>query len=640
MLEPFRKPPSPGRLKERAISVMDWVRATLKAGAWAPLFLFASGVFLFGEPLAGGPGPGWLQIVAREIRAACRDPGTQWMVFACAGIYFVTFTALANSRKEKPESRKRKSECGTQTASLDTSLLAREIEDGAPHLIRPPATFSPEQRRTTFPDPSGEGGHPEARYAERGRTCDFQLSTFTLSSPDLWLCGLLLIAALHYAFNYATASGSTQALMLIVGAAIGKGARLWAEWGKAESGKGAATTKHTEHTKGGTENFQRSTFNLQLLLTTLLLLLAVASLWHPEGATQFQYRGLNRWSGPWDNPNIFGLLMGVGVVIAAGLLVAGFGLPNSGSFPGRGKGWVRWLWRLILFAGLSCCAVGLLKSYSRGAWLGTALGLAVLAFQSLRFRVSGCQAQPLIPTLSPSDGERVAEGRERGTFSCNSCVSWLSRNWLPFSILFASLLVLSFWQFRHTEFHPVRRAFSVGNPNDFSWRNRVAAWEGALAMMADKPIAGFGWNKPERIYDQFYRPPKVSEGMAIQLNHYFILGMSLGLPALICFAAYIGLSLTRRGERGVRSEDQPRYTRTTRKGEPQNSDESRLQPSTWNQQLHDVCHASVVVLLIGLWFDGGLFNLATASVFWVLLEAGRVTPCAPFLRDTNGGQKP
>ncbi|NJN51235.1 MAG: M55 family metallopeptidase, partial [Gammaproteobacteria bacterium] len=32
-----------------------------------------------------------------------------------------------------------------------------------------------------------------------------------------------------------------------------------------------------------------------------------------------------------------------------------------------------------------------------------------------------------------------------------------------------------------------------------------------------------------------------------------------------------------------------------------------------------------VVLLIGLWFDGGLFTLATASVVWVLLELGRGT---------------
>jgi hypothetical protein len=28
------------------------------------------------------------------------------------------------------------------------------------------------------------------------------------------------------------------------------------------------------------------------------------------------------------------------------------------------------------------------------------------------------------------------------------------------------------------------------------------------------------------------------------------------------------------------------------------------------------------MLLVAFWFDGGLFELATASVFWILLELG------------------
>ena len=30
-----------------------------------------------------------------------------------------------------------------------------------------------------------------------------------------------------------------------------------------------------------------------------------------------------------------------------------------------------------------------------------------------------------------------------------------------------------------------------------------------------------------------------------------------------------------------------------------------------------------MVLLVGFWFDGGLFKLATGAMFWVLLELGR-----------------
>ncbi len=36
-----------------------------------------------------------------------------------------------------------------------------------------------------------------------------------------------------------------------------------------------------------------------------------------------------------------------------------------------------------------------------------------------------------------------------------------------------------------------------------------------------------------------------------------------------------------------------------------------------------ICRAGAIVLLVGFWFDGGLFDLATGSVFWILLELGR-----------------
>lgn len=32
------------------------------------------------------------------------------------------------------------------------------------------------------------------------------------------------------------------------------------------------------------------------------------------------------------------------------------------------------------------------------------------------------------------------------------------------------------------------------------------------------------------------------------------------------------------------------------------------------------------MLLIGFWFDGGLFKLATAASFWILLDLGQARP--------------
>jgi hypothetical protein len=67
-----------------------------------------------------------------------------------------------------------------------------------------------------------------------------------------------------------------------------------------------------------------------------------------------------------------------------------------------------------------------------------------------------------------------------------------------------------------------------------------------------------------------------------------MLGTELGLPALLCFIAYVYL-----------------------KFKPKAADPTQV-----------ACRAGVLVLLVAFWFDGGLFTLATASVFWILLELG------------------
>jgi hypothetical protein len=58
-----------------------------------------------------------------------------------------------------------------------------------------------------------------------------------------------------------------------------------------------------------------------MVVGVLIVLLAGAAVWQGETGHLFQYRGLARWSGPWDNPNTFGVLMGVGAALAVGLLV-------------------------------------------------------------------------------------------------------------------------------------------------------------------------------------------------------------------------------------------------------------------------------------------------------------------------------
>jgi O-antigen ligase len=298
--------------------------------------------------------------------------------------------------------------------------------------------------------------------------------------------------------------------------------------------------------------------------------------------------------------------MGSGLVLALGALLEklkakGLMLKLNGgehrtlNIERRTLNWGRWLKAAFLLAAACVMAVGLVKSYSRGAWVGTSIGLAML----VRLKAKGQmlkEGETRIARIGTNAGKSVSIGG--------------IRVWLVVVVLSASVLL--FWSLRETQWVPARRAVSVANANDFSWRNRVAAWEGALQMMAEKPWFGYGWNQPERVYDQFYRPSKVPEGAAIQLNDYFTLGTTLGIPALLCFVIYVSLSL--RGS--------PKSKVQSPKPEAQGPAATlafSLQPLAFQS----ACRAGAVVLLVGFWFDGGLFKLAMAAPFWILLELGR-----------------
>ena len=454
-------------------------------------------VLLFADGVCGSA-PGFIGSALREVAAIFRDPGTQWMIFLCLGVYFTVFLFLRS---------------------------------------RIAAGF---WRATT---------------------------------PNLWLAGALLISAVLYAIGY---SPSLDALTLLAGALLGQGLAVWVGF-------------------NANKPSQPSTSSFPLLLVSLLvILLALASVWNVGSGYSFEYRGHARWSGPWDNPNLYGLLMGVGTVLAAGLIISGVRCQVSGENDGKKRTWklrngkhLKWLLVMVCLFAAILMGRALLHSYCRGAWLAAICGLAYLFWSSVQ---------------SPKP-------KGQGHW-----IYWLKKNWLPFSVTLASAFALSVWQFQHTEHENMvaRRAFSVGNVNDFSWRNRLAYWEGALQIMAEKPWFGFGWNQPGPIYDQYYRTPKVVESRAIQLNDYLMLGATLGIPALFCFGMYLWLSLARKAGGG--------------------NQKSKI---TELDSLQATCRAGAIVLLVGFWFDGGLFKLPTAMTFWILLELGSVELPQKAAKQTN-----
>ncbi len=378
----------------------------------------------------------------------------------------------------------------------------------------------------------------------------------------------------------------------------------------------------------------------QICFIVLIAFLAVASLARHEGAFKSKYRGELRATGLWVNPNTYGLLMGIGLVLSLAYLSrvshptwkfhsphetatrrsrrreeadsipgARCPPPHVGGYSGdeicgpsprcqpneeptqdesdskASAGNVKWIpitLKCLCAAAAALLVAGLLRSYSRGAWLATLLGTIYFAFHTVRAANRD--------TLTQNPSSRL-----------NVFADWVRRNFWVGIVACVSLLVLLTFRTMDSEHLLVKRAVSAANANDFSWRNRLTAWEGALQIMADHPFIGVGWHRIGQEFENFYAPPKLAEHLSIILNDYLTLGMALGIPALLCFVALVWISF-----RGPPIQD------------------------VGQQWIVTASRSALIILLVGFWFDGGLFKLSLATPFWLFLEMA-----APRERDSN-----
>jgi len=300
----------------------------------------------------------------------------------------------------------------------------------------------------------------------------------------------------------------------------------------------------------------------------LIFLLAIGSLVKGDQLNGYEYRAVERHGGLWGNPNTYGLLMSCGLVLATGLLVSKLSTARSASWKGI-------LCAVFLGAAATLLLRGTILSMSRGAWLGAAMAFGWLAY--------GYAKQPL--------GDAATLRGKPPWWT------WLLANRRSVFVLVIAFGLLSFWTLRHVEHPYIRRAFTMGNPSDLSWRNRVISYEQALQMIGDRPWLGYGWSQWQTIHREFYQPLTQDEGGAITLNDYFIMSIASGLPALLAFLAYVWLAISSRQDKG----------------------KAFLEPADF---LHYAAHACAIVLLVGFWFDGGLFKLALVTPFWMLIELG------------------
>jgi hypothetical protein len=379
----------------------------------------------------------------------------------------------------------------------------------------------------------------------------FLFLTFNLK--DLPLIGLLLIAIAAYFTNYAASSFGTDAIILLFGVTLGRGTcfalREDGRWKMEDGAEKEVGSQKSE---------------VRLFLIGLIALLAFASWWHLDMADNY-YHG-PRWMGLWDNPNIYGILMGAGTTLAIALQV--LSLKSKVQSPKLNKAKI-----ILLSVAIFMMGVGLVFSYSRGAWVGTAIGLLYMATAYGMFK-------------------------------------WRSPKFFLFSAFCFLLLIFGvcfFWHGTSDTAPWYLKRMDLSRP---SAQHRVAAWLGAVQMMRDHPF-GVGWNNAVGVYNKNYSPPE-GGAAAITMNDYLMLGTQLGIPGLLCFVAYVGLCFRKVGRASRLSSE--RVSASIASASPMRAGETPA--------LLYACRAGAVTMLVAFWFDGGLFKLATASVFWTLLELG------------------
>ncbi len=377
------------------------------------------------------------------------------------------------------------------------------------------------------------------------------------TSLETWcLSGFLVLVGLHYVIRYGCGSRSSESMVLLGGIAIGG---VWRALWPSASGR-----------------------RLALWIWIGMCGMALAGLHDWPWFQVFQYRGVRRDTGLWSNPNTFGLLAGclAAASFAWLLKLAPWDREESPltdrASAGMSLSSRRWAWLLLL--PLATASIGLVRSFSRGAWLGMLFAMVWCAW---------CRWEPDIRRLhrQARSGDRTARGR-------------LAISRLLVVILFCGGLS-ALWRFKDLENPLLRRMGTVANRTDRSWRNRVDAWIGAAKMTAERPLTGWGLGRVELVFHQKFRPPHLKETAAIQLNDYLTLAAGMGLPALGPFAALVMVRV-----------------RTAHRGRDPNI-------------------APILVLLVGCWFDGVLFRLSLAVPFWTLLLASTPFPLGVFARKST-----
>lgn len=213
-----------------------------------------------------------------------------------------------------------------------------------------------------------------------------------------------------------------------------------------------------------------------------------------------------RASGVFDQPNPFGGFLGLALPVALSLALWAWG-----EFVQRGGRWINSLWALYYTAATALIGLGLLASWSRGAWLGAVVGvLVVMVVRSRRAAI-----------LSAIGALAVAGMTLLGAFSPTAIPQPISERLADLPAYFGWTDVLS---------QPV-------TDENFSVVERIAHWTAAQRMWERSPWFGVGAGNYAAVYPEV-RLPRWEDPLGHAHNIYLNV---LGETGIVGLASFIVL---------------------------------------------------------------------------------------------------
>ena len=177
---------------------------------------------------------------------------------------------------------------------------------------------------------------------------------------------------------------------------------------------------------------------------------------------------------------------------------------RTGNCEPAGKHWLAWL---VVGGAAALLLAGLAASYSRGAWLGTAVGVAaMIALAGRRSFVAGAIAALVLAAVLWLGGTAVLPGAVSGRLDS----------------IGESLV-----------YRDVRRM--VITPGNFALAERFGMWEAGLAMFRAEPVTGVGAGNFNVVY-HLYRVPQFLYSRGHAHNYYIHIAAETGIIGLAAYA--------------------------------------------------------------------------------------------------------